>query len=223
MSRLEEVIGHRFARPELLETALTHRSYASEYPDCEHFERFEFLGDAVLQMVVTDYLFENYPQLSEGQLAKVRAASVNQGELASVAREIDLGRDVRLGKGEGDSGGGGKDSILGDAMEAVIAAIYLDAGYEKASKVVLEHWAERVKSRAMSPGLMDFKTRLQEVLAVAGLRPDYVVEGRGPDHAREFWARVMIDSRVEGEGIGRSKKEAEQEAARTALEHVFRS
>jgi ribonuclease-3 len=223
MSRLEEAIGHWFTRPELLETALTHRSYSSEYPAIEHFERFEFLGDAVLQMVVTDYLFENYPELSEGQMAKVRAASVNKGELALVAREIDLGRELRLGKGEGDSGGGGKDSILADAMEAVIAAVYLDGGYDTARRVVLERWHERVKARAIRPGLMDYKTRLQEVLAAAGLRPEYVVEGIGPEHAREFWAKVLIDAQVAGKGTGRSKKEAEQEAARTALNQVARS
>jgi ribonuclease-3 len=217
MSRLEDALGHKFANIGLLAAALVHRSHTAEHPNLEHYERYEFLGDAVLQLAVTDYLFDNF-QLPEGQMAKVRAASVSQEELARVAREIGLGEELMLGRGEEASGGREKDSILGDAMEAVIAAVYLDAGFETAKKVVLEHWVERVQGRALRPGGMDYKTRLQEILAATGRRPTYLSEGMGPDHAKVFTAEVSVDGTLAGKGQGRSKKEAEQAAARMALE-----
>ncbi|HEY7704143.1 MAG TPA: ribonuclease III [Acidimicrobiia bacterium] len=217
MTSLEEALGHEFRRPQLLSAALTHRSYTAENPEAANNERHEFLGDAVLQLAITDHLFSTYPRLSEGQLAKVRAASVNRTVLASVAREIGLGDGLLIGRGEEASGGREKDSILADAMEAVIAAVYLDAGFGVARTVVMRHWAGRIPSSARRPGGADFKTRLQEVLAAAGLRPVYEVEGAGPDHARVFVARVLVDGKVRGAGEGRSKKEAEQEAAKAAL------
>jgi ribonuclease-3 len=221
MSRLEDVLGHTFADGSLLEAALIHPSYTAEHPETPHFERLEFLGDAVLQLVVTDFLYATYPYLNEGQMAKVRAWAVNRDELAAVARGIDLGPEIRLGRGEEASGGREKDSILADAMEAVIGAVYLDSGFELAREIVLAHWTDRIRTRARRPGLADYKTRLQEILAAAGTRPEYQVEGTGPDHARFFNALVLIDGRVRGEGGGRSKKEAEQEAARRALESLL--
>jgi ribonuclease-3 len=151
-------------------------------------------------------------------MAKVRAACVNRDELASIAREISLGNHLRLGVGEQQSGGRNNSSILADAMEAVIAAVYLDAGLEAARACILGLWAEVIEAKAVAPGRRDFKTRLQEALAAEGRRPIYVVDGAGPDHDRRFKATVEVDGTVIGEGEGRSKKEAEQDAARIAIE-----
>ena len=200
-----------------LHEALVHRSYTAEHPDVPDNERHEFLGDAVLQLVVTDFLFEHNPDMREGEMAKVRAACVNRTELADVARRIELGPHLLMGVGEEASGGKTKDSILADAMEAVLSAVYLDAGLEKARKVILEHWADRIRSKAEAPGRRDYKTRLQERLAADGLRPEYVVSDEGPDHAKVFSATVSVEGRRLGTGEGRSKKEAQQEAARSAL------
>lgn len=217
---LESALGHRFADPSILDQALTHSSYAAEHPGVGFNERFEFLGDAVLQLAVTEFLFATYPELAEGKMAKIRAASVSGAELAEVARQLDLGTNLRLGRGEDASGGRAKESILADAMEAVLAAVHLDAGFPVAREVILALWEERVRSKAASPGRRDFKTRLQEILAASGRRPEYVMEGAGPDHARVFTAVVMIDGSERGRGTGRSKKHAQQEAARQALEHI---
>lgn len=215
---LEEALGHTFSDREVLAEALTHSSYAAEHPNVGHNERFEFLGDAVLGLAVTEYLFAAYPDLPEGELAKIRAASVSGTELTAVARSLDLGAHLRIGKGEEASGGREKDSILANAMEALIAAIHLDAGYPTAREIVLRLWEERVRAKAASPGARDYKTRLQELLAADQRRPEYLIEGSGPDHARVFTAVVMVDGEQWGRGEGRSKKEAEQEAARRALE-----
>lgn len=220
MSRdhLEEGLGYRFTDGSHLDGALIHRSHTAEHPDRPDNERLEFLGDAVLQLVVTDFLYENYPDLREGQMAKVRAACVNRDELAVVARRIGLGDHIRLGVGEMQSGGHDKDSILADTMEAVIAAVYLDGGLEEAQRMILGLWSDLIIGKAADPGRRDFKTRLQERLAADGKRPTYVVSGSGPDHARVFTAIVELDGRRLGEGAGRSKKEAEQAAARAALD-----
>ncbi|HSJ35286.1 MAG TPA: ribonuclease III [Acidimicrobiia bacterium] len=214
---LEAVLGHTFEDGAILAEALTHSSYASEHTGVGYNERFEFLGDAVLQLAITEFLFASYPHLPEGQMAKIRAASVSGAELAAVARLLDLGRHLRLGRGEEASGGREKDSILADAMEAVIAAIHLDAGYPVARGVVLELWEERVRSRATQPGRRDYKTRLQELLAASQRRPEYEVTGEGPDHDRQFSAVVLVEGIEWGRGVGRSKKQAQQEAAREAL------
>lgn len=215
---LESALGHDFDDPAILEEALTHSSYASEHSGAGHNERFEFLGDAVLQMAVTEFLFATFPELPEGQMAKIRAASVSGEELAEVARFLDLGRHLRLGRGEEASGGRAKDSILANAMEAILAAVYLDAGYPVARQIILTLWEKRVMGRATSPGRRDYKTRLQEMLAADQLRPEYAVEGSGPDHARVFEAVVSVDGEEWGRGTGRSKKEAQQQAARHALD-----
>lgn len=218
LSQLEKALGHSFDDPSILLEALTHSSYASEHPGIEFNERFEFLGDAVLQLAITEFLFATFPDLPEGQMAKIRAASVSGSELSAVARMVELGSHLRLGRGEEASGGREKDSILANALEAVLAAIHLDAGYPAAQRVILELWGERVRAKATAPGLRDYKTRLQEMLAGRQKKPDYVMEGSGPDHARSFEAAVVVDGVEWGRGSGRSKKEAQQAAARQALE-----
>lgn len=216
-ARLVDALGYRFARPELLEASLVHRSYAAEHPEAEDNERMEFLGDAVLQLVVTHYLYDHYPSLTEGEMAKTRAACVNREGLATIARRLDIGSHLRMGAGEESTGGREKDSILADAMEAVIAVVYLDGGYEAAREVVLAHWEQLIRQKAESPGRLDYKTRYQEQLAAEGKQPEYHVEGEGPDHARTFTATVSVDGEVRGRGEGRSKKEAQQAAAREAM------
>lgn len=220
---IEEALGYEFRDPKLLRLALTHRSVSSEDPSRNDNERLEFLGDAVLQLVITDLLYERYPHLAEGQMAKVRAAVVSRPTLAEVARSVELGRHIELALGEERTGGREKDSILADAVEAVIGAIYLDSDLEAATKMILAHWGERVADRSKSPGVKDFKTRLQEHLARDGLRPEYDVEGSGPDHDRHFIAVVTVDGEQLGRGEGGSKKSAEQAAAEEALLRLSRA
>lgn len=214
---LETVLGHTFADPKLLRLALTHRSVSAEDPSRRDNERLEFLGDAVLQLVVTDLLYHEYSQLAEGQMAKVRAAVVSRPTLAAVARSIGVGEHIELAPGEERTGGREKDSIVADAVEAIIGAVYLDAGLEAARTVILGHWAGVISERAKRPGVKDYKTRLQERLARDNQRPVYSVQGTGPDHDRTFTARVTVDGTELGVGIGRSKKAAEQAAAQQAL------
>lgn len=214
--RLGDELGYDFSDLELLETALMHRSYAAEHVLHRSYERLEFLGDAVLQLAVTDYLYSAYPDLAEGEMAKVRAAVVNERTLASVARRFDVGASILLGKGEEQTGGRDKDSILSDVMESLLGAIYLESGFEAATLVIRQHWVALVDERAAAPGRRDYKTRLQETLARLGLRPEYNVDESGPEHAKWFIATVRADGRVIGEGEGTSKKRAEQEAARRA-------
>ena len=216
-SALEEALGYEFDDPEILLQALTHSSYASEHPGTGFNERFEFLGDAVLGLAVTEFLFTTYPDLAEGHMAKIRAASVSGLELADVARSLRLGEHLLLGRGEDATGGREKPSILEDAMEALIGAIHLDGGYSVARSVVLRLWEKRVMAKASAPGQRDYKTRLQELLASDQRRPEYRVVGSGPDHARFFEAVVDVAGEEWGRGTGNSKKEAEQDAARDAL------
>ena len=217
MQEFSALLGYEFNDPSLLEKALTHRSWTAENPNGEHNERMEFLGDAVLQLSVTQYLYENFPDLSEGQMAKVRASCVSGAQLAEVANQLGLGRLVRMGTGEAASGGRKKHSILADAMEAVLAAVYLDSDIQRARSVVLAHWSRIVDAKAKDPGRRDYKTRYQEVLAAEGLRPEYDVVGSGPDHQKHFVATLSVEGAVVGVGEGRSKKEAQQAAARAAL------
>ena len=214
---LEERLGYVFSNPGLLRLALTHRSVSSEDSTRQDNERLEFLGDAVLQLVVTDLLYRSWPELPEGQMAKVRASVVSRATLAEVARQLDLGSFLELAPGEEATGGREKDSILADSLEAVIGAVYLDGGLEAARGLILRFWEAKVAERAKEPGIKDYKTRLQEVLARTGNRPDYEVEGTGPDHQRRFTAVVSAEGRILGRGAGRSKKQAEQAAAREAL------
>ena len=216
-----ERLGRQFADPELLARAMAHRSWCAETTDVESNERLEFLGDAVLGLVVTDHVYRTYPGLPEGHLAQVRAAVVNAGALAEVADQLGLGQYLLLGKGEDASGGREKPSILADAMEAVIGAVYLDGGWDAAAALVMALLGERIAEAAAGPGGHDFKTRLQELAARRfDELPRYYVVGEGPDHAKRFSATVYLAGQEAGTGEGRSKKQAEQGAARMAWEKL---
>ena len=222
---LEGALGVRFRDQAIIERALAHRSYCAEHPDTAvSNERLEFLGDAVLGLVVTDYMFREYPDMPEGELAKLRASVVNSEVLADVAREIDLGDALLLGKGEDASGGRAKASILADAMEAVIAAAYLDGGWDVARGLVLRLLEARIIEGAAGPGGHDYKTRLQELAARRfDQLPRYQVRHEGPDHSRRFFATVLLRGEPWGTGEGRSKKQAEQGAARMAWRRLLES
>jgi ribonuclease-3 len=221
VERLQEALGHRFRDRGHLDRSLVHRSFCAEHPEAESNERMEFLGDAVLGLSVTDHVFAAYPDLPEGELAKLRASVVNAEVLASLAAEIELGPALLLGKGEDASGGRTKASILADAMEAVMAAVYLDGGWPAADELVLRLLGERIREGAAGPGGHDYKTRLQELAARRfDQLPRYHVRAEGPDHSKEFFATVSIGGEVRGQGEGRSKKQAEQAAARAAWEHL---
>lgn len=200
-----------------LERALTHRSYAYENGGLPTNERLEFLGDSVLGLVVTDTLFKGQPTMPEGHLAKLRAAVVQMGALAQVARELQLGEYIRLGRGEEGTGGRDKPSILADTLEAVIGATYIDCGLDAASALLHRLFDPMIeRSALLGPGL-DWKTSLQELTALRGLGvPEYVVKDSGPDHLKLFRAVVRVGSRELGAGEGRSKKAAEQLAAEAA-------
>lgn len=215
---VERALGHVFVDRSLLERALIHRSYLAEQDVTHSYERLEFLGDAVLQLVVTRFVFDEYPEMSEGEMAKVRAAVVNEHVLAGIARSWSLGDALRLGRGEELTGGRDKDSILSDACEAVIGAVYLEGGMAAATGVVLTHWVDLIEARAEAPGRADYKTRLQERLARSGTRPQYVIDEEGPEHSKRFTAVVLVEGEEMGRGEGTSKKRAEQAAARAASE-----
>jgi ribonuclease-3 len=205
---------------ELLMLALTHRSYAYEHGGIPPNERLEFLGDAVLGVVVTDHLYREHPDQPEGQLAKLRASVVNMHALASVARELGtggLGSYLLLGRGEEMTGGRDKASILADGLEAVIGAVYLQDGIETARDMV-HRLFDKLLAEAPTRGAgLDWKTSLQELTAAAGLGvPEYEVAEEGPDHRKEFTATVLVAGQGYGTGDGKTKKEAEQKAAETA-------
>jgi len=203
--------------PALLERALTHRSFAYENGGLPTNERLEFLGDAVLGLVVTDALFRGYPDLPEGHLAKLRAAVVNMRALAGVARGLHLGDYVRLGRGEEGTGGRDKSSILADTLEAVIGAVYIELGLAEAGALVHRLFDPVIAQSARLGAGLDWKTSLQELTAAGVLGvPEYHVDESGPDHQKSFRALVRVGGRVYGSGQGRSKKEAEQQAAAAA-------
>jgi ribonuclease-3 len=214
---LEERLGYTFTDDSLLKLALTHRSISADDSSRKDNERLEFLGDAVLQLAVTAYLYDAFPALHEGNLAKIRAGLVSRPVLADVARSIELAEHIEVTQAEARTGGREKESIMADALEAVIGAAFLDAGLGPATDLVLRLWGSRIDERAKRPGLKDYKTRLQEVLAKDGRLPLYHSEGSGPDHERTFVATVEVNGLILGSGSGRSKKEAEQGAAEQAL------
>jgi ribonuclease-3 len=217
LESLDRALGVSFRDAELRQAALTHRSYAFEQGLTVTNERLEFLGDSVLGLVVTDMAYRSYPDMPEGQLAKLRAAIVNMQALADVARSLGIGDVVLLGKGEEQSGGRDKASILADALEAVFGAAYLDLGLDRARDLIERLFRPRMEAYVRGEGDRDYKTILQEI-ASQELRsiPDYRVVERGPDHEKEFTATVHVGGEPLGTGTGRSKKEAEQQAAREA-------
>jgi ribonuclease-3 len=200
--------------PELLEQALTHRSYAYEHGGLPTNERLEFLGDSVLGLIVTESLYLGHPDLPEGQLAKLRSAVVNMRALAGVGRGLSLGQYLRLGKGEEATGGRDKASILADGVEALIGAVYVDRGIAIATTVVHQLFDPLLEQAPHLGAGLDWKTSLQELTAVLDLGvPEYRISDSGPDHAKSFVATVVLRDGVHGQGEGHSKKEAEQEAA----------
>ncbi|MEI2809232.1 MAG: ribonuclease III [Nocardioides sp.] len=214
---LRDKLGNPPLDPELLDRALTHRSFAYENGGLPTNERLEFLGDSVLGVVVTETLYLTHPDLPEGRLAKLRAAVVNARALAEVARTLDLGVHLKLGRGEESSGGRNKASILSDTVEAVIGAVHLSGGIE-ASAVVVHRLFDPLMAEAAELGAgLDWKTSLQELAATNALGvPEYVITDTGPDHMKTFTAQVRVGDGLYGRGVGRSKKEAEQQAAETA-------
>ncbi len=210
-------LGYTFVDTGLLVEALTHRSWCADHPEVRSNERLEFLGDAVLALAVTDYIYTAYPEMAEGQLAPLRAEVVRAETLADLALELGLGEVLRMGRNEEASGGRKKRSILSDAMESVIGAVYLDASWPTAVQLVQGWLADRMAGAARGPGFLDFKTRLQEYCARHGQDgPDYRLTARGPDHAKQFLAVVHVGGREKGRGRGPSKKQAEQAAAASA-------
>lgn len=221
MKRLEEAIGYRFRNISLLENALSHSSYANErwHNSLRSNERLEFLGDSVLGMVVAEHLYRTCPERPEGELSRMRADMVCETSLAAIAHKISLGEHLLLGHGEAISGGKKRSSILADAVESVIAAIYLDGGFAPARdfihKFVLSATPEKTQN-------IDYKTALQELVQQKkGQVISYVLAGEsGPDHCKEFIVQVCINDKVVGQGSGSSKKRAEQDAAKNALEKM---
>jgi len=219
LQQLSGRLGHEFADLTLLDRALAHRSWCAEHPGRPSNERLEFLGDAVLGWVIADIAYRHHQDLPEGKLTDLRKSVVNATALADVAGGIGLGDFVLLGKGEAAAGGRAKPSILSDAMEAVIGAVYLDGGVTAAQQLIDRLFAAPLLDAARDLDRLDFKTLLQERTArLFDMAPVYVLSESGPDHAKTFVATVLVNGRTLGGGSGRSKKMAEQAAARTAFD-----
>ena len=224
MEKLQKNMGYQFKNIDLLKTSLSHSSYANEMKKtvkCN--ERLEFLGDAVLSIIVSDYLFKNYTHLPEGELTKLRASLVCEKNLAEYSRELEVGDFLLLGKGEEMNGGRSRSSILADAFEAILAALYLDSDLETATEYVLRFVKNQLEN-TKEVNFKDYKTILQEIIQQN--REEnvkyYLTEESGPDHDKKFVVEVRLNSNVIGKGQGRSKKEAEQQAAKEALELMGR-
>lgn len=222
MNTLQKRMGHHFKSEEILQRALTHKSYANEMKcSLEHNEKLEFLGDAVLDLVIGEVLFSLYPSDTEGGLSKKRASIVNEEALSEVALSMSLNKILRLGKGEVLTGGAEKPRLLASTLEALIGALYLDAGFAATKNFLMKEFAERIQSLGSCQDYeKDYKTRLQEVIQKSFKEtPRYeVLSEEGPPHCREFLVCVKINDSISAEGRGRSKKMAEQMAAKSALE-----
>lgn len=216
----ENVLGYRIGDVELLETALTHPSYASENPRATDYQRLEFLGDAVLELAVTRFIFQEYPEATEGEMTLLRAAVVSEPALAAVAEKWGLCDRLLLGRGEELSGGRSKQSILSDVVESLLATVFLEGGFRPTDAIVHSHWGPMIRAQSGTPGQRDFKTRLQETLVADGRTIEYTVTETGPQHAKQFEATVRSSGENLATGSGTSKKRAEQAAARRALEQL---
>ena len=222
LEAIQKRIVHIYHDPELLTRALTHKSYANENKVPSHNERMEFLGDAVLNLIVSEYLMKSCPDSTEGDLSRLRAAVVSEAALSQIARAIGLGTYLLLGRGEEQTGGRNKPSLLANCLEALIASIYLDAGKGAAQTFVMRFFEQEIKQTCKSGGTPDYKTELQEICQERLKRlPEYRVSSEtGPDHQKQFEVSVSINGQISGQGKGKSKKEAEQNAAREALEKL---
>ncbi len=220
LSKLQNQIGYQFENMELLAESLRHRSYVNELSEknIKDNETLEFLGDAVLNLVVGHLLMNQYPLIKEGDLSRMRAALVNELELSNIARRIHLGQYLQLGKGEIATDGWAKNSILADAFEAVLAAIYLDGGFHKAFDVIAAHFSSHIESMSTQDAHLDFKSRLQEITQSRHrVTPQYrIIQEVGPDHDKTFQVQLSVGPHT-AEGVGKSKKAAEQDAAKNAL------
>lgn len=222
LAQLADKLAHRFVDPQILEAALRHSSYVHEHPEegGESNERLEFLGDAVLELVITEMLYQRFPQASEGQLSKARSGVVNESRLAATAGALGLGQYLLLGRGEESQNGHQKPSILADALEAVVAAVYLDGGLTAARQVITDLLAPVAEQAILRAPKKDYKTRLQErVQEALHITPRYLLlAAEGPDHDKLFRVALEIDNQPVAIGQGRSKKEAEQHAAQQGLD-----
>lgn len=220
---LEEHLGYQFKQPQLMAQAFCHSSFANENPDVglDDNERLEFLGDAVLDLVVSEQLLAIYPEAQEGELTRVRAEVVAEPSLASMAKDLGLGESLLLGRGEQLSGGRQRPSLLADALESLFGAVFLDGGFQAADAVITPLLLPRIRYAAKHAG-QDYKSRLQEHMQAArGILPDYrLVASEGPDHDRTYHVEVFLGEEMFGRGEGRTKKSAEQQAAMVALEKL---
>jgi ribonuclease III len=224
LKELQKKLGFKFKDFDHLKRALTHRSYANEnrMPNTEHNERYEFLGDAVLELGISQVLMENFSTHTEGELSKLRASVVNETQLAAIARQLGLGEYLYLGKGEDQTGGRFKASLLADAFEAILGAMYLDRGWDKAFAMVKRYYEPVLSAVSQGNYIKDFKTQLQEeAQSRFHAVPKYrLVKETGPDHQKTFEVNLFIEEKLFGVGTGMSKKAAEQEAAKEALEKL---
>ena len=221
---LQKKLSYGFKNPELIREALTHKSFVNENPDLtlRDNERFEFLGDAVLDLAISTYLIKTFPDLQEGELSRLKSMVVSEVSLSKIALEMDLGKYLLLGKGEEHTGGRKKDSLLANTLESIIAAIYLDGGIDQACDFIIKTFSWHIMTLAREGISLDYKTDLQEYCQARGLPlPVYkVLRETGPDHKKTFEIELSINGEVFGMGSGRSKKDAEQKAAKEALKHL---
>lgn len=222
LADLQQSISYTFKEPQLLERALTHKSFANENKVPFHNERMEFLGDAVLTLIVSEHLMRTCPDSTEGDLSRLRAAIVSEPALAVIGRTLALGSYLLLGKGEEQTGGRDKDSLLADALEALIASLYLDAGKDAAEAFILRFFEDVIRKSCASRTSLDYKTALQERCQERLKQlPEYrVASETGPDHQKQFDVELLVKGQLYGRGTGKSKKEAEQKAAKEALEKL---
>lgn len=224
LENMQKILQYTYCRSNFLEEALTHSSYANEHRNYQvrDNERLEFLGDAILDLIISDYLFKKYPNMPEGDLSKLRASIVCEGSLAKNAKKMALGQYILLGKGEEMTGGRERASILADAFEAITGSLFLDGGFDEAKRFIHETLVADVEQNECIETLYtDYKTLLQECIQKVSMNPIHyeVVGEEGPDHDKYFYVEVFHEERALGRGIGKSKKEAEQDAAKKALNH----
>ena len=217
LKNFEKNIGYSFNDIEHLKIALTHKSFIDEEPTSPTNQRYEFIGDTILDFDLSLFLFDNYPNLDEGSLTKIRSGAVDQNALVNLAKEIDIGKFLFMSKPEESTGGRDKSSILEDAVEALIAAIYFDGGLEEVNKFISKFIYPLIDKLSKNPGQKDYKTRLQEYYAKKGQKVTYTAKSEGPDHNKQFNAQVILENKIIGKGIGKSKKNAEQMAAKDAF------